>query len=164
MYVSGDILATPCETKIVVGGVLLEARILPRLRQNTRLRMQMRRYNGHRIHTVLAGIQFRLPPSYADGATARFVTYMFKMRFRRTASNTVSCRAALAAAGGLGLTAAPRRAVSWHEAPARAAADRGRFAPTTPRRNAWIERRIYWWVYCGGNVAIAAEVSINSVS
>jgi hypothetical protein len=82
MYVSGDILATPCETKIVVGGVLLEARILPRLRQNTRLRMQMRRYNGHRIHTVLAGIQFRLPPSYADGATARFVTYMFEMRFQ----------------------------------------------------------------------------------
>lgn len=82
MYVSGDILATPCETKIVVGGVLLEARILPRLRQNTRLRMQMRQYNGHRIHTVLAGIQFRLPPSYADGATARFVTYMFEMRFQ----------------------------------------------------------------------------------
>ena len=34
------------------------------------------------IHTVLTdnGIQFRLPPRYADGPTARFVTHMFEMR------------------------------------------------------------------------------------
>jgi transposase InsO family protein len=36
----------------------------------------------YRIHTVLTdnGIQFRLPPRYADGPTARFVTHMFQMR------------------------------------------------------------------------------------
>src|SRR6201997_2711840 len=36
----------------------------------------------YRIHTVLTdnGIQFRLPPRYADGPTARFVTHMFAMR------------------------------------------------------------------------------------
>ena len=38
----------------------------------------------YRIHTVLTdnGIQFRLPPRYADGPTARFVTHMFQMRCR----------------------------------------------------------------------------------
>jgi transposase InsO family protein len=38
----------------------------------------------YRIHTVLTdnGIQFRLPPRYADGPTARFVTHMFEMRCR----------------------------------------------------------------------------------
>ena len=38
----------------------------------------------YRIHTVLTdnGIQFRLPPRYADGPTARFVTHMFGMRCR----------------------------------------------------------------------------------
>jgi hypothetical protein len=36
----------------------------------------------YKIHTVLTdnGIQFRLPPRYADGPTARFVTHMFEMR------------------------------------------------------------------------------------
>ena len=36
----------------------------------------------YRIHTVLTdnGIQFRLPPRYANGPTARFVTHMFEMR------------------------------------------------------------------------------------
>jgi transposase InsO family protein len=36
----------------------------------------------YRIHTVLTdnGIQFRLPPRYADGTTARFTTHMFAMR------------------------------------------------------------------------------------
>ena len=38
----------------------------------------------YKIHTVLTdnGIQFRLPPRYADGPTARFVTHMFAMRWR----------------------------------------------------------------------------------
>ncbi len=38
----------------------------------------------YRIHTVLTdnGIQFRFPPRYADGPTARFVTHMFAMRCR----------------------------------------------------------------------------------
>jgi transposase InsO family protein len=38
----------------------------------------------YKIHTVLTdnGIQFRLPPRYADGPTARFVTHMFEMRCR----------------------------------------------------------------------------------
>ena len=38
----------------------------------------------YRIHIVLTdnGIQFRLPPRYADGPTARFVTHMFAMRCR----------------------------------------------------------------------------------
>ena len=38
----------------------------------------------YRIHTVLTdnGIQFRIPPRYADGPTARFVTHMFGMRCR----------------------------------------------------------------------------------
>jgi transposase InsO family protein len=38
----------------------------------------------YRIHTVLTdnGIQFRLPPRYADGPTARLVTHMFEMRCR----------------------------------------------------------------------------------
>ena len=38
----------------------------------------------YKIHTVLTdnGIQFRLPPRYADGPTARFVTHMFAMRCR----------------------------------------------------------------------------------
>jgi transposase InsO family protein len=38
----------------------------------------------YKIHTVLTdnGIQFRLPPRYADGPTARFVTHMFDMRCR----------------------------------------------------------------------------------
>jgi transposase InsO family protein len=37
-----------------------------------------------KIHTVLTdnGIQFRLPPRYADGPTTRFVTHMFAMRCR----------------------------------------------------------------------------------
>jgi transposase InsO family protein len=38
----------------------------------------------YRVHTVLTdnGIQFRFPPRYADGPTARFVTHMFAMRCR----------------------------------------------------------------------------------
>ena len=38
----------------------------------------------YKIHTVLTdnGIQFRLPPRYADGPTARFVTHMSGMRCR----------------------------------------------------------------------------------
>ncbi len=38
----------------------------------------------YKIHTVLTdnGVQFRLPPRYADGPTARFVTHMFGMRCR----------------------------------------------------------------------------------
>ena len=38
----------------------------------------------YKIHTVLTdnAIQFRLPPRYADGPTARFVTHMFEMRCR----------------------------------------------------------------------------------
>ena len=38
----------------------------------------------YKIHTVLTdnGIQFRLPPRYAHGPTARFVTHMFEMRCR----------------------------------------------------------------------------------
>ena len=38
----------------------------------------------YKIHTVLTdnGIQFRLPPRYADGPTARFLTHMFEMRCR----------------------------------------------------------------------------------
>lgn len=41
----------------------------------------------YKIHTVLTdnGIQFRLPPRYADGPTARFVTHMFAMRCREAA-------------------------------------------------------------------------------
>lgn len=36
----------------------------------------------YKIHTVLTdnGIQFTLPPRYADGATARYMTHMFDMR------------------------------------------------------------------------------------
>jgi hypothetical protein len=36
----------------------------------------------YKIHTVLTdnGIQFRLPPRYANGPTARYVTHMFNMR------------------------------------------------------------------------------------
>ncbi len=36
----------------------------------------------HKIHTVLTdnGIQFRLPPRYADGTTARWSTHMFGLR------------------------------------------------------------------------------------
>ena len=35
----------------------------------------------YRIHTILTdnGIQFRFPPRYADGPTARFITHMFAM-------------------------------------------------------------------------------------
>ena len=38
----------------------------------------------YKIHTVLTdnGIQLRLPPRYADGPTARYVTHMFDMRCR----------------------------------------------------------------------------------
>jgi transposase InsO family protein len=38
----------------------------------------------YRIHTVLTdnGIQFRFPPRYAEGPTARFMTHMFAMRCR----------------------------------------------------------------------------------
>jgi transposase InsO family protein len=38
----------------------------------------------YKIHTVLTdnGIQFRLPPRYADGPTARYVMHMFDMRCR----------------------------------------------------------------------------------
>ncbi len=38
----------------------------------------------YKIHTVLTdnGIQFRLPPRYADGPTARFMTHMFGKRCR----------------------------------------------------------------------------------
>ena len=38
----------------------------------------------YKIHTVLTdnGIQFRLPPRYADGPTARYITHMFDMRCR----------------------------------------------------------------------------------
>ncbi len=36
----------------------------------------------YKIHTVLTdnGIQFRLPPRYADGPTARWSTHMFGLR------------------------------------------------------------------------------------
>lgn len=38
----------------------------------------------YKIHTALTdnGIQFRLPPRYADGPTARFATHMFDLRCR----------------------------------------------------------------------------------
>jgi transposase-like protein len=38
----------------------------------------------YRIHTVLTdnGIQFRFPPRYSDGPTARYITHMFDMRCR----------------------------------------------------------------------------------
>jgi transposase InsO family protein len=38
----------------------------------------------YKIHTVLTdnGIQFRFPPRYAEGPTARFITHMFAMRCR----------------------------------------------------------------------------------
>lgn len=38
----------------------------------------------YKIHTVLTdnGIQFRLPPRYANGPTARYMTHMFGMRCR----------------------------------------------------------------------------------
>ena len=38
----------------------------------------------YKIHTILTdnGIQFRYPPRYADGPTARYVTHMFAMRCR----------------------------------------------------------------------------------
>ncbi len=38
----------------------------------------------YKIHTVLTdnGIQFRYPPRYANGATARYMTHMFDMRCR----------------------------------------------------------------------------------
>ena len=38
----------------------------------------------YKIHTVLTdnGIQFRLPPRYAGGPTARYLTHMFAMRCR----------------------------------------------------------------------------------
>ena len=38
----------------------------------------------YRIHTVLTdnGIQFRFPPRYANGPTARYMTHMFAMRCR----------------------------------------------------------------------------------
>ena len=39
----------------------------------------------YKIHTVLTdnGIQFRLPPRYANGPTARFLTHMFEMRCQK---------------------------------------------------------------------------------
>jgi hypothetical protein len=48
----------------------------------------------YKIHTVLTdnGIQFRLPPRYANGPTARYVTHMFDMRCRGTVSSTASPR------------------------------------------------------------------------
>src|SRR5246127_5420905 len=38
----------------------------------------------YKLHTVLTdnGIQFRFPPRYADGPSARFVTHMFELRCR----------------------------------------------------------------------------------
>jgi len=38
----------------------------------------------YKIHTILTdnGIQFRYPPRYADGPTARYMTHMFAMRCR----------------------------------------------------------------------------------
>jgi transposase-like protein len=38
----------------------------------------------YKIHTVLTdnGIQFRFPPRYSDGPTARYITHMFDMRCR----------------------------------------------------------------------------------
>lgn len=38
----------------------------------------------YRIHTILTdnGIQFRFPPRYANGPTARYITHMFAMRCR----------------------------------------------------------------------------------
>ncbi len=38
----------------------------------------------YKIHTILTdnGIQFRFPPRYADGPTARYITHMFAMRCR----------------------------------------------------------------------------------
>ena len=46
----------------------------------------------YEIHTVLTdnGIQFRFPPRYADGPTATFITHMFDMRCRETASSTAA--------------------------------------------------------------------------
>jgi hypothetical protein len=40
----------------------------------------------YRIHTVLTdnGIQFRPPPRYDDGPTARFANHMFGMRCRES--------------------------------------------------------------------------------
>ncbi len=48
----------------------------------------------NKIHTVLTdnGIQFRFPPRYAGGPTARYMTHMFDMRRRRTASSIASQR------------------------------------------------------------------------
>ncbi len=42
----------------------------------------------YKIHTVLTdnGIQFRLPPRYAGGPTAQYVTHMFDMRCRENVS------------------------------------------------------------------------------
>ena len=39
----------------------------------------------YKIHTVLTdnGIQFRFPPRYSEGPTARFMTHMFDMRCRQ---------------------------------------------------------------------------------
>lgn len=38
----------------------------------------------YKIHTILTdnGIQFRFPPRYANGTTARYITHMFAMRCR----------------------------------------------------------------------------------
>lgn len=38
----------------------------------------------YKIHTILTdnGIQFRFPPRYANGPTARYITHMFAMRCR----------------------------------------------------------------------------------
>src|SRR3954451_11816321 len=38
----------------------------------------------YKIHTILTdnGIQFRFPPRYANGPTARYITHMFEMRCR----------------------------------------------------------------------------------
>lgn len=40
----------------------------------------------YRIHTVLTdnGVQFRYPPRYADGSTARYTTHMSGMRCRES--------------------------------------------------------------------------------
>jgi transposase-like protein len=45
----------------------------------------------YKFHTILTdnGIQFRLPPRYANAPTAQYVTHMFDMRCREPRSTTV---------------------------------------------------------------------------
>jgi hypothetical protein len=50
----------------------------------------------YKIHIVLTdtGIQFRFPPHYADGPSARFVTHMFGLRCREQGSEYRSIKEA----------------------------------------------------------------------